>query len=171
MNSGLEWLNAMPEEEAREALRACCGSSRWVERMLAKRPFPDASRLFAAATTVWHSLRANDWQEAFRAHPRLGEAASEEQGPRAASWSSREQSGVGAAGQEDRAALAEANRRYEERFGHIFIMCATGKSVTEMLAACRARLANDELTELFVAAEEQRKITRLRLERLLEGAQ
>ena len=162
----LDHLDALPAAEAE--LLACCGSRRWAREMAARRPFGDVGALLAAADEVWWSLAPDDWHEAFRAHPRIGERKAEkETGEQSRSWSEGEQSRARDADAETLDALAEANREYEERFGHIFIVCATGKTVAEMLALLRARLSNDAATELRNAAEEQRKITRLRLEKLL----
>jgi OHCU decarboxylase len=157
--TGLERLNAMPPEEAEAILLACCGSSEWARRMAARRPFASPGAALDWAERVWKGLFPADWLEAFRAHPRIGQAGV--QGSAAA-----EQAGTKAAPQEVLAALAQANHAYEERFGHIFIVCASGKSAAEMLDLCRRRLDNDASTEWTVAAEEQRKITRLRMERL-----
>ena len=165
---GLERLNPLPPDEAEAELLKCCGSPRWASLVAARRPFRDASELMLTADAAWWSLGPEDWLEAFRSHPKIGEkkaeAATTEQARR---WSEGEQSGARSASTETLAELAEANRAYEERFGHIFIICATGKTAEEMLAALRARLGNDPREEPRVAAEEQRRITRLRLEKLL----
>jgi OHCU decarboxylase len=168
----VRFLNAVPDDQAEAALLACCGSRAWVRRMLALRPFRDAYDLFAAADRIWRELGRDDWLEAFGAHPRIGERAGKptsepSTGELAREWSAGEQAGALAAPHAVRAALEEANRAYEERFGHIFIVCATGKSADEMLELLRARLPNDSSAELSIAAEEQRKITRLRLEKLV----
>jgi OHCU decarboxylase len=132
------------------------------------RPFATEAELLEAADRVWWSLTAEDWLEAFRAHPRIGERkAQTEQGQRAAAWSAQEQAGASSAGADVSARIAEGNRVYEQRFGHIYIVKATGKTADQMLAILRERLANDAETELRVAAGEQAKITRLRLEKLL----
>lgn len=157
-------LDALSEPGAREALRRCCASGAWVEGMLARRPFGDDRALFETADEVWRGLGPDDWLEAFAAHPRIGER--ERRDSPTAEWSGEEQSGVGTAEAATRRALADGNRAYEEKFGHVFLICATGKSAGEMLAALEERLENDPGTELRVAAEEQRKITRLRLEKL-----
>ena len=127
--------------------------------MLAMRPFASDAALFAAAERAWWALGREDWLEAFGAHPRIGQHAAD-------AWARNEQAGVKGAGEDVRAALAQGNRAYEERFGHVFLICATGKSATEMLGALRGRLGNDPATELRVAAAEQAQITRLRLEKL-----
>lgn len=146
----------------------CCGSRAWANALSAARPFADVEALLHKADSVWWSLSESDWLEAFRAHPKIGEQkAATAQSEQARGWSAREQSGVQDAAAETKAALAAGNQEYEERFGFIFIVCATGKSSEEMLGTLNQRLQNDRGTELRAAAEEQRKITRLRLEKLL----
>jgi 2-oxo-4-hydroxy-4-carboxy-5-ureidoimidazoline decarboxylase len=135
--------------------------------MLARRPFGTFQHLVDDAEEIWWSLEPDDWREAFDHHPRIGEHASvAPQGETARDWSSAEQHGATRADESTRRALAEGNREYERRFGHIFLVCATGKSAEEMLAMLRERLSNGPATELRVAAAEQAKITRLRLEKL-----
>jgi 2-oxo-4-hydroxy-4-carboxy-5-ureidoimidazoline decarboxylase len=153
-------LDELPAAPAAEALRECCGSARWVAEMVARRPYHTLDAVLAEAEEVWWSLDPDDWLEAFAHHPRIGDRATGEP--------AREQAGMDHAGDAVRAAMAEANDEYERRFGHIYIVCATGKSADEMLALARARLTNDPDAELRVAAEEQLKITRLRLAKLLE---
>jgi OHCU decarboxylase len=155
-------LNALPPAKAEAAFLACCGSRTWAQRMTDGRPYADTAELLETADRVWWSLAPTDWQEAFAAHPRIGEkkAIGDDQSRR---WSEQEQAESMTAEAAVLANLAEANRIYDERFGHIFIVCATGKSAGEMLGLLRSRLDNDPDTELRVAAEEQRKITRLRL--------
>lgn len=136
--------------------------------MTEARPFASVKDLLAKADNLWWSLGEEDWLEAFRAHPKIGEQkAAAAQSEQARNWSAQEQSGIERAAQETKAALASGNQDYEDRFGFIFIVCATGKTSAEMLAILNERLQNDPATELRVAAEEQRKITRLRLEKLL----
>lgn len=141
---------------AREILTRACGSTRWVERMLARRPFGTDAKLLAAARVEWFGLTEADWLEAFSHHPRIGDRA-------ALDLSATEQARVGEADEAVIAALADANERYLARFGFIFIVCAAGKTADEMLALLRARLANDRAAELRTAAEEQARITALRL--------
>lgn len=162
-------LDRLDEEALRERLRACCGARRWVDAMLAARPFGDAAGLFAAAASSADALEPADWLEAFSHHPRIGDLAGLRArfGARAGSWSEGEQAAAAGASDDVLADLAEANRLYEDRFGHLFIVCATGRSAAEMLATLEGRLPNDPPSELRVAAGEQRKITRLRLEKLL----
>ena len=145
----IEKLNRLGAEEARAALRACCGSTRWAEGVAALRPFWDVGQMLNIAGRVWRELDREDWLEAFRAHPKIGESKAEkETGAEARAWAEGEQSGARAAAAETLDALASANRAYEERFGHIFIVCATGKSADEMLGLLRARMGNDPETEL-----------------------
>jgi 2-oxo-4-hydroxy-4-carboxy-5-ureidoimidazoline decarboxylase len=161
-------LNALPANRAAELLAACCGAPRWVSSMVARRPFDSLDELLVAADDVWWSLDQHDWREAFARHPRIGEAESAPpDNEHERRWASGEQASVATAQDAVRDALVEANRKYERRFGYIYIVCATGKSADEMLALARGRLHNSPKVELRVAAEEQRKITRLRLEKLL----
>jgi 2-oxo-4-hydroxy-4-carboxy-5-ureidoimidazoline decarboxylase len=171
LSDGVRRLSDLPEAEARAELLACCGARRWVERMLGQRPFKDRTEVFEAAAHIWWSLERRDWQEAFAAHPRIGGQADRrsggQEGGRGAAWSEQEQAQVAEADHAVTAALAEANREYEGKFGHIYIVRAAGRSAEEMLALARARLRNDAATELRVAAAEQLAITTLRLEKLL----
>jgi OHCU decarboxylase len=136
--------------------------------MRAARPFGSARALLEASEAASSRVDRHGWLEAFRHHPRIGERSAERsQSPSASQSSAREQAGMDAAAAGDREAFVQANREYEARFGHVFVVCASGKGAREMLEALRARMTNDPETELRVAAEEQKKITRLRLERLL----
>lgn len=167
-------LDAVPETRLKGMLADCCGSSRWVETMVERRPFRSRHLLLATADEVWRSLEHRDWLEAFAHHPRIGErtidiAQGEGEGERGSAWSVGEQAGVEAAGDDMRDALAQANLEYERRFGYIHIVCATGKTAFDILQRIRARLGNDPDAEIEVAAEEQRMITRLRIEKLLDG--
>jgi OHCU decarboxylase len=155
----LDQLNAMPSDAAERELAKCCGASRWVAAMSARRPFQTRDQLFAAADEVWLSLEGADWLEAFSHHPRIGE--------RAGGWARDEQAGTRGAAANTMRALADGNHEYERKFGHVFLVCATGKSADEMLAQLRRRIDNEPATELRVAAAEQAKITRLRFEKLL----
>ena len=164
----LNQLNQLTAEEAKSELLKCCGSTRWAHEMTRARPFASAEELYEKADEICASLDEHDWLEAFRAHPKIGERkAATDQSQQAQSWSAQEQAGVAQALSETRELLAELNHQYEARFGFIFIVCATGKSPEEMLAILQARIGNDRSRELVIAAEEQRKITRLRLEKLL----
>lgn len=165
--SGLDRLNALPADDAEAELLRCCGSTEWARRMAAARPFPSADAMMEASDATWWALRDEDWREAFSRHPRIGEARAERPAEGTEAWSRQEQRGMEAAGGDTRAALAAANRDYEARFGWIYLVCATGRSADEMLEMCRARLGNEPGTEMRVAAAEQAKITRLRLEKLI----
>jgi len=168
LNRELDRLNRVSREQAEAELLKCCGSQRFASQMTAARPFANFDELLTEADDVWRSLNADNWLEAFRAHPKIGEKqAAAVQSEEARQWSAQEQSGINDAGADTMAAIAARNRDYELRFGFIFIVCATGKSSEEMLAILQARLQNDAETEIAVAAEEQRKITRIRLEKLL----
>jgi OHCU decarboxylase len=144
------------------------------------RPFRSADELAAAADRIWRSLSKDDWLEAFAAHPKIGSPGvvagtgfdlhPPPNSDRSRAWSRHEQAGTKGASPETLANLADANRDYEERFGHIFIVCASGRNAGEMLALLESRLHNEPQRELEIAAEEQRKITRLRLEKLLGGS-
>jgi len=163
----LDGLNSLSPERAREVLRSCCGATRWVDEMIVRRPFASVDGVLRAADDVWASLGPEDWHEAFAHHPRIGEQRSAAaQDARAATWSAGEQAGVTSAHGSVQDELASVNQAYEERFGHVYIVCATGKSAGELLAIARERLGKAPDVELRIAAEEQRKITRLRLQRL-----
>ena len=165
--SGLGRLNAASPPEARADLLRCCGSTRWADRMAALRPFASPADLFEAAETVWEGLDRADRLEAYAAHPRIGDVDSlRAKFASTAAWASGEQAGVAEADEATLAALAGGNLAYEARFGHIFIVCATGKSAGEMLALLQARLANTPEAEAPIAAGEQAKITRIRLGKL-----
>lgn len=159
------YLNELDSDEAAAALARCCGAARWVEQMTALRPFASREALFDAAERVWNALSVEDQLEAFAHHPRIGARPGELERRFAstAALSGREQAGVASASTPVIAALREGNVAYEERFGFVFLVCATGKSADEMLALLRERLTHDRATELRIAAAEHAKITRLRL--------
>jgi 2-oxo-4-hydroxy-4-carboxy-5-ureidoimidazoline decarboxylase len=171
VSAGVAAFDAMPDHEAAMVLQTCCGTSAWVQGMTVRRPFGTLPVLLQSADELWWSLRPDDWREAFDHHPRIGgDAAAATQTERAKAWSSEEQHGASAASAQVRQALAEGNREYERRFGHIYLVCATGRSADELLGMLRARLTNDPATELRIAAGEQAKITRLRLEKMFGAA-
>jgi len=164
----LRQLNASDEPDLRALLADFCAAPEWIDRLAGKRPFSSSAALQSASEQAADHVTTAGWREAFRHHPRIGERATERaQSASAQAQSSREQAGVERASADERAALAEGNRAYEARFDQPFIVCASGKSVPEMLAMLRQRLGNDPDAELRVAASEQRKITKLRWERLL----
>ena len=160
-------VDAASPDEARALLQACCGSTRWVERMLALRPFGATDVLLSAARREWFALTPEDWKEAFAHHPKIGDReALRARVPVTHHFSEGEQSALGTAPDQIIEALAQGNTAYERRFGYIFIVCATGKSAKEMLDLLTARLQNDPVPEVRIAAEEQAKITELRLKQL-----
>ena len=164
----LEQLNALPHDAARAELLRCCGSARWAESTLAQRPFADKASALAAAAAAWDAIGETDWLEAFAHHPRIGgKDALRAKFAATKSWAQGEQAAVAAADDATLDALEKGNANYEARFGFIFIVCATGKSAAEMLALLNARLPNDRAPELKIAAGEQHKITKIRLEKLL----
>ena len=159
-------LDEAAASDARVWLRRCCGSSRWVEGMLARRPFGSNVALLGAARLVWNALDQDDWREAFAHHPQIGERDSTVAPADTQEMSQNEQAGVADAQPEIRTALEERNREYALKFGYIFIVCATGRSAESMLADLHRRLQNDPATEIQIAAEEQAQITALRLQAL-----
>lgn len=167
MNPNLAMLNALPPELAEAALLACCGSAIWARRMARARPFDSLGAVQSEAEKIWDDLTPDDWLQAFAAHPKIGGKRAEAASAQSQVWSEKEQSGTGSAAIETMTELAAGNLAYEERFGYIFIVCATGKTAEEMLAILRGRLQNEPGKELRIAAAEQAKITRLRLEKFL----
>lgn len=161
-------LNALPPEKARDEFARCCGSGRWVEKMIARRPFADKAAVLAAADASWAETAEKDWLEAFSRHPRIGgKDALRAKFASTSKWAQGEQAKVAQADEATLDALAQGNADYEARFGFIFIVCATGKTAPEMLASLKARLPNERAPELKIAAAEQHKITKIRLEKLL----
>jgi 2-oxo-4-hydroxy-4-carboxy-5-ureidoimidazoline decarboxylase len=161
---GLSRLDAASAEEARVDLLRCCGAARWVDAMLARRPFGGEEALLRAADESFSGLTDADWLEAFAHHPRIGDLDSlRHRYASTAALAATEQAGTRAASDRVLRALAQGNAEYERRFGHLFIVCASGKSADEMLAILQQRMNNTRDVELEIAAGEQRKITRLRL--------
>jgi 2-oxo-4-hydroxy-4-carboxy-5-ureidoimidazoline decarboxylase len=163
-------LNQLPAPDAARALLRCCGAQRWVAAMLERRPFADTPQLMAAAEDAYAKLQPHEYLEAFAHHPQIGADLGElaRKFASTASWSAGEQAGVAAADIATLTALRDRNREYLARFGYIFIVCATGKSAHEMLQLLEARITHDAATELRIAAGEQAKIMRLRLEKLAQ---
>ena len=161
--------NALTPEAAAAAILSCCPSRAWAAGMSVQRPVGDATELLALSSQVWRALRPEEWTEAFASHPRIGERkAGRNTGARSLEWSAQEQRVAVSSSFADVAeALAAANVRYERRFGRVFLICASGRTAEEMLEQLETRMSNDPVTELQVAAEEQRKITDLRLGRWL----
>ena len=157
-------LNALDSTRAEAEFRRCCGAARWARGMVEARPFVSLDAMIDAGDAGWAALAPEDWLDAFAAHPEIGE-----QQPVSA-WSSEEQAGMASAAEDVRTRLAALNAAYRSRFGYIFIVCATGKSPADMLLLLEARLSNSQAIELRIAAEEQRKITGLRLAKLMGDA-
>lgn len=169
MNRILARWNGLGAVEAADEVLACCGSTEWARRLTARRPLANEAEALAASSEVWRGLSETDWQEAFDSHPRIGERkAKSEMTEQTLRWSEQEQSRAVTDDENAKARLAEANRAYEERFGRIFIICASGRTQDEILREMERRMGNDAMSELAQAAEEQRKITELRLRRWLE---
>ncbi len=160
MSAALDRWNALPEDEAQAEMLSLCGSRTWAAALARARPLPAPADVRVAAETAWARIAREDWDEAFAAHPRIGDRT-------AAGAAAREQAGAREASPESLAALAEANADYEARFGRVFLVRANGRCAEEMLALCRQRLQNDAEAEFAMAVNEQKKITRLRLERWL----
>lgn len=160
----VEELNALSAEQAIAELRTCCASGRWAAEVAARRPYRAMGVLLSVSDATLAALSWDDVLEALAAHPRIGKRVTG--GDRESAWSRREQSGMDDAAEDTLAALVEANVAYEERFGHIFLIFASGRTDVEMLAAARDRLGNDEATERRIVRAELAKIVSLRLERL-----
>jgi OHCU decarboxylase len=159
--------NSLSPDTAEGEILACCGSRGWARGMAARRPITNESALLSASDEICAELPDEEWLEAFRSHPRIGDQKAEHPTlKQSASWSAEEQSSA-ASDADVKSALAEGNREYEQRFGRIFIVCATGKTSAEILAILRKRLQNDDRTELRDAAEQQRQIAQLRLSKWL----
>jgi 2-oxo-4-hydroxy-4-carboxy-5-ureidoimidazoline decarboxylase len=163
------WNDLSAEEAAREIL-PCCGSNAWAAAMASQRPMENDGALLAASDDIWRRLGESDWLEAFRSHPRIGESRTEKPvTAQSSAWSEQEQQKAAAADDAVKTALKWGNREYEQKFGRIFIVCATGKSATEILEILRHRLHNDDATELKQAAEQQRQIMQIRLKKWIAG--
>ncbi len=165
-NALSQW-NALPEPDAVAAILPCCGSQAWAQALAAARPIADQAALLSLSDAAWHSLDPEDWQQAFDSHPRLGEAHARSATAVSLAWSRQEQGQAQPATLLVEAALREANARYEQKFGRIFLYCANSRSAAEILAALEARMHNDPATEWREAGEQQRQITHLRISRWL----
>jgi len=162
--------NGLPREEAVREILPCCGARNWAVRMASGRPIQDEASLLAASDVSWQTLGEEDWLEAFRCHPRIGDSHPDKAASaQFSAWSAQEQQKVALADDAAKWAVAQYNREYERKFGRTFIVCATGKTAGEILEILRRRLQNDEATELKQAAEEQRQIMHLRLKKWLCG--
>ncbi len=156
----LNELNRLSVISAAAEFLRCCGSKRWAKLMTKARPFVSHDVLSATAERLWWSLDAADWLEAFAAHPRIGDRPT-------SAWSAEEQSTAASPADDVRGRLVRGNQQYELTFGYTFLVCATGQSAVELLAVLERRLDGRPADELQVAAAEQRKITSLRLGKLL----
>ena len=166
MNQVLARWNSLPPAAAATEVLPCNGSRAWAEALAAKRPILDEPTLLKISTNIWRSLPESAWQEAFDSHPRIGEQHAQTQaGAKSLAWSAQEQKA--AADASTKQSLAAANRRYEQKFGSIFIICASGKTAAEILSALNSRMNNPPAVELREAAEQQCQITNLRLHRWL----
>lgn len=173
MTKTLARWNQLPAHEAEDEILACCGSQAWARALVGQRPITGKAMLLARSDEIWRALSEADWSEAFRSHPRIGEAEVQPSpddrsaGDRSRQWSAAEQSQVGGSDAAVKAALAEGNREYERRFGRTFIVCATGKSAAQILEILGRRLKSEPTAELYEAAGEQQQITHIRLQRWL----
>jgi 2-oxo-4-hydroxy-4-carboxy-5-ureidoimidazoline decarboxylase len=159
------WLDALPSEDAERALSQCCASSNWARRVAAARPYRTWAALLDAANSALRELDWSDVLEALSAHPMIGQRTDGDS--REAAWSRAEQSGMDNAARDVAERLIELNVAYQEKFGHVFLICASGLPAAVMLRALEHRLRNDAATERLSTRAELTAITRLRLERLL----
>ncbi len=164
----IDQLNRLSEDDATASFEQCCGAAQWVERMVYARPYESLAEVIETSDTIWEECDVDDYEEAFTHHPKIGDVESlAKKFANTKAWAVGEQKGVESADRTVIEKLAQGNTAYEEKFGYIFIVNATGKSAAEMLAMLEARLKNDPKDEILVAAAEQNKITRLRLKKLL----
>lgn len=169
MNRVLARWNSLDSATAAHEALPCCGSQAWALALASKRPFTDTASVTETSAAVWFALSQEAWQEAFDSHPRIGQKHAQTTATdESLRWSAQEQRTV-SADETAKLALEEANRRYEQKFGRIFIVCATGKTSREIFDILETRMQNDAATELREAAEQQRQITQLRLQRWLES--
>ena len=164
----LESFNQLDRKSAESELLRCCGSSAWVNKMLKRRPFPHLDNLLSMGEQIWDALEKQDWLESFSHHPKIGDLHSlKKKYSSTRVWAAGEQSGMQEAESKTIDELASGNKSYEDKFGYIFIVCATGKSAEQMLMLLKERLNNTLEEELVLAANEQMKITNIRLKKLL----
>jgi 2-oxo-4-hydroxy-4-carboxy-5-ureidoimidazoline decarboxylase len=163
----LNEINELDHEGARDAFLKCCGSSRWAELMATARPYSSEEDLYNGADSAFQELERDDWLDAFAAHPKIGDIDSlRKKFGNTRDWAQSEQAGVAGTAVSVLEKLDEGNRAYEEKFGYIFIVCATGKSAEEMLSILNGRITNHPDQEIAIASEEQKKITLIRLGKL-----
>lgn len=170
MNNALaRWNSLDPAAAAREVL-PCCGSQAWASALASSRPIADVETLVETSNRLWLALPEEAWQQAFDSHPRIGQSQAQTRTTEESlRWSAQEQSAALSDDESTKHALEEANRRYEQKFGRIFIVCAAGRTSAEILTILEARMKSDATTELREAAEQQRQISQLRLLRWLES--
>jgi 2-oxo-4-hydroxy-4-carboxy-5-ureidoimidazoline decarboxylase len=168
LNPVLARWNALPPREAAAEILSCCGSLAWAANLTAGRPFVEEQNLFAAADESWQNLPEADWLEAFRSHPRIGEQHAQKKTTAVSTaWSRSEQGQMKEADAAILLRMREGHRKYEERFGRIFIVCASGKQPAELLHFLESRLTNDPEQELLESAAQQQQIMQLRLRKWL----
>ena len=164
----LDELNNLPVADAAAVFTSCCAAERWVDLMVASRPFADTNELLEAAQNHWQTMAESDFLQAFTAHPKIGDVESlRAKYANTKALAANEQSGAQSASESVLLALASGNREYEEKFGFIFIVFATGKSAGQMLELLQQRLPNNRAQEIQNAADNQMQITDLRLKKLL----
>lgn len=164
----IEELNNLSIDKACEEFFKCCGSTKWAQQLVNKRPFKNKEELLKISDIIWANCSDQDGLEAFTHHPKIGDLKSlEKKFDSTKEWAGGEQSGVNNAAHDTLVALAKGNEAYEKKFGYIFIVCATGKTADEMLTLLTVRLKNDAEAELKIAMSEQNKITHIRLEKLI----
>lgn len=164
----IEKLNNTDNKILKEEFLKCCGSNSWAEKLVEQRPFSDQEDLFKKSDNIWERMEKDDFLEAFAQHPKIGDINSlAKRFAHTKQWAENEQSGVDSAPDKTIEELAEYNKKYEDKYSYIFIVCATGKSAQEMLEILKSRIDNDPQLELKTAANEQNKITKIRLEKLL----
>ncbi len=163
----IDQFNELDPIAQHEALEKCCGAQHWVKQMIAKAPFASIDQVLYFADYLWENANEQSWQEAFTHHPKIGNVDSlAKKYESTKKWAEGEQQGVESATRDTLEALAKGNQEYEDKFGYIFIVCATGKSAQEMLELLHERLPNLEEEELLIAMKEQQKITKIRIEKL-----
>ena len=163
-------FNLQKEEELQKSLEKCCGSKTWIFQMISHLPFNNKEEILMESDRIWNNCTEDDCLEAFQHHPKIGDINSlKEKYNQTKSWAKGEQSGVQEASENILQALSEGNKQYEVKFGFIFIVCATGKSAVEMLALLEQRLHNNYEKEIKIAMQEQGKITKIRLQKLIDS--
>lgn len=166
----IENLNQLDNNQLKSEFLKCCGSNNWAEELTKRKPFNSEEELYKKSDEIWNSLTKDDWLEAFKQHPKIGDINSlAKKFANTKQWAENEQSGVNAATNQVIEELAKYNNDYDQRFGYIFIVCATGKSAQEMLDILKSRIDNEPDKELKIAGEEQNKITKIRLDKLLKS--